>query len=253
MSSIKAAPVQTDVRIGLGKVLLVEDEAIIRETIALSLADEGFEVFVADNGSQALECLIGSPDGNKQNQIEDVALVILDLMLPGMNGLDLCRLVRHRGLSVPILILSAKGTETDRVLGLEVGADDYLTKPFGMRELVARCRALLRRSQSTSNPTDSTVRRFEDISLHSTECRVFLGETEINLSPKEFKILELLISQPKRVWSRDQIIDRVWGYDFMGDNKTVDVHIRWLREKLEENPSSPKYLKTVRGFGYRLG
>lgn len=253
MGSMKTAPAQTDVRIGLGKVLLVEDEALIRETVALSLADEGFEVFIADNGQKALEILLGSPDGNRENQIADISLVILDLMLPGMNGLDLCRLVRHRGLEVPILILSAKGTETDRVLGLEVGADDYLTKPFGMRELIARCRALLRRSQSSAQSTDKSVRKFEDISLHSEECRVFLGQKEINLSPKEFKILELLMSQPKRVWSRDQIIDRVWGYDFMGDNKTVDVHIRWLREKLEETPSSPKYLKTVRGFGYRLG
>jgi len=253
MGSMKAAPTRMDVRIGLGKILLVEDEALIRETVALSLADEGFEVFVADNGQSALEMLLGSPDGNQENKIADISLVILDLMLPGMNGLDLCRLVRHRGLNVPILILSAKGTETDRVLGLEVGADDYLTKPFGMRELIARCRALLRRSHSAANPADKSVRKFEDISLHSKECRVFLGEKEINLSPKEFKILELLMSQPKRVWSRDQIIDQVWGYDFMGDNKTVDVHIRWLREKLEETPSSPKYLKTVRGFGYRLG
>lgn len=248
--------VQTDVRIGLGKVLLVEDEALIRETVALSLADEGFEVFVADNGQRALEILLGSPDSGKsdaQKAIADISLVILDLMLPGMNGLDLCRLVRHRGLTVPILILSAKGTETDRVLGLEVGADDYLTKPFGMRELIARCRALLRRSQSKTQPDDKSVRKFEDIVLHTDECRVFLADKEINLSPKEFKILELLMSQPKRVWSRDQIIDQVWGYDFMGDNKTVDVHIRWLREKLEETPSSPKYLKTVRGFGYRLG
>ena len=253
MGSTKAAPTRADVRIGLGKVLLVEDEALIRETVALSLADEGFEVFIADNGQKALEMLLGSPDGNRDNQLPDISLVILDLMLPGMNGLDLCRLVRHRGLDVPILILSAKGTETDRVLGLEVGADDYLTKPFGMRELIARCRALLRRSQSTASSIDKSIRKFEDISLHSEECRVFLADQEINLSPKEFKILELLMSQPKRVWSRDQIIDRVWGYDFMGDNKTVDVHIRWLREKLEETPSNPRYLKTVRGFGYRLG
>lgn len=260
MGSLQSAPAQTDVRIGLGKVLLVEDEAIIRETVALSLADEGFEVFVADNGQSALEMLLGPLDtgldtgrSSRQKAIADVSLVILDLMLPGMNGLDLCRLVRHKGLDVPILILSAKGTETDRVLGLEVGADDYLTKPFGMRELIARCRALLRRSQAKSQQVDKAIRKFEEITLHVDECRVFLADKEVSLSPKEFKILELLMSQPKRVWSRDQIIDQVWGYDFMGDNKTVDVHIRWLREKLEEVPSSPKHLKTVRGFGYRLG
>ncbi|MGB3294052.1 MAG: response regulator transcription factor [Phormidesmis sp.] len=252
MASLKSAPLQADVRIGLGKVLLVEDEALIRETVALSLADEGFEVFVAEDGQSALEMLLGTPDRGR-GAIADISLVVLDLMLPGMNGLDLCRLVRHQGMDVPILILSAKGTETDRVVGLEVGADDYLTKPFGMRELIARCRALLRRYQSQAKQDDATILKFEEIALHIEECQVFLSGEEVNLSPKEFKILELLISQPKRVWSRDQIIDQVWGYDFMGDNKTVDVHIRWLREKLEETPSSPKYLKTVRGFGYRLG
>lgn len=252
MVALTSPQIQSDVRIGLGKVLLVEDEALIRETVALSLADEGFDVCVADNGQQALEMLLGSSDKG-QSAIADINLVILDLMLPGMNGLDLCRLVRHQGLNIPILILSAKGTETDRVLGLEVGADDYLTKPFGMRELIARCRALLRRAQSQTQPDGKSILRFEDIALHTDECRVFLADSEISLSPKEFKILELLLSQPKRVWSRNQIIDQVWGYDFMGDNKTVDVHIRWLREKLEENPSQPKYLKTVRGFGYRLG
>ncbi len=252
MTALKLAPLQSDVRIGLGKVLLVEDEALIRETVALSLADEGFEVFVAEDGQSALEMLLGAPDRGK-GAIADISLVILDLMLPNMNGLDLCRLVRHQGMDVPILVLSAKGTETDRVIGLEVGADDYLTKPFGMRELIARCRALLRRYQSQTKQDDAAILKFEDIALHIEECQVFLSGEEVNLSPKEFKILELLISQPKRVWSRDQIIDQVWGYDFMGDNKTVDVHIRWLREKLEEVPSSPKYLKTVRGFGYRLG
>ena len=252
MTSLKSAPLQTDVRIGLGKVLLVEDEALIRETVALSLADEGFEVFVAEDGQRGLEMLLGAPNGGK-GAIADISLVVLDLMLPGMNGLDLCRLVRHEGMDVPILILSAKGTETDRVVGLEVGADDYLTKPFGMRELIARCRALVRRYQAQTKQDDAAILKFEEIALHIEECQVFLSGEEVNLSPKEFKILELLISQPKRVWSRDQIIDQVWGYDFMGDNKTVDVHIRWLREKLEEVPSSPKYLKTVRGFGYRLG
>lgn len=261
MVALTSPQIQSDVRIGLGKVLLVEDEELIRETVALALADEGFEVCVADNGQRALEMLLGNAEKGQSSLSSDantskntnISLVVLDLMLPGMNGLDLCRLVRHQGINIPILILSAKGTETDRVLGLEVGADDYLTKPFGMRELIARCRALLRRSQSQTDSNEKSVLRFDDIALHADECRVFLAGVEINLSPKEFKILELLLSQPKRVWSRNQIIDHVWGYDFMGDNKTVDVHIRWLREKLEENPSQPKYLKTVRGFGYRLG
>ncbi|ESA32582.1 response regulator with -like receiver domain protein and winged-helix dna-binding domain protein [Leptolyngbya sp. Heron Island J] len=252
MVSSGLASVQSSLRVGLGKVLVVEDEELIRETVALALAEEGFELVVAADGPTALEKLLGSADGSK-DAIPDINLVILDLMLPGMNGLDLCRLVRHRGLDVPILILSAKGTEMDRVVGLEVGADDYLSKPFGMRELIARCRALLRRYQSRSKSEDSSALRFEGLTLHPNECRAFLNDVELNLSPKEFKILELFMGRPRRVWSRDQIIDRVWGYDFMGDNKTVDVHIRWLREKLEEDPSKPKYLKTVRGFGYRLG
>ncbi|MBT9311956.1 response regulator transcription factor [Leptothoe kymatousa] len=253
MVSSGLAPIQSSLRVGLGRVLIVEDEELIRETVALALAEEGFEIVVAADGPTALEKLIGSADGSR-DAISDISLVILDLMLPGMNGLDLCRLVRHRGLDVPILILSAKGTETDRVVGLEVGADDYLSKPFGMRELIARCRALLRRYQSKAkSPEDTSALRFENIALHPNECRAFLNDQELSLSPKEFKILELFMGRPRRVWSRDQIIDRVWGYDFMGDNKTVDVHIRWLREKLEEDPSKPKYLKTVRGFGYRLG
>ncbi|PSN18283.1 DNA-binding response regulator [filamentous cyanobacterium CCP5] len=239
-------------KVGLGRVLIVEDESLIRETIAFGLAEEGFDISVAEDGLTALDLLGGTANGVRGSR-PDINLVILDLMLPGMNGLDLCRLLRHQGIDIPILILSAKGTETDRVVGLEIGADDYLTKPFGMRELVARCRALLRRHRSAGQQEPDPVLRFQEITLHPTECRVHLRGDELSLSPKEFKILELFMSQPRRVWSRDQIIDHVWGHDFMGDNKTVDVHIRWIREKLEDDPSAPQYLKTVRGFGYRLG
>jgi two-component system phosphate regulon response regulator PhoB len=244
--------VQPSLRVGLGRVLIVEDEDLIRETLALGLAEEGFDIMVAEDGLTALDLLGGTTNASRVNR-PDIHLVVLDLMLPGMNGLDLCRLLRHQGIAVPILMLSAKGTETDRVVGLEIGADDYLTKPFGMRELVARCRALLRRRQPLPLTTPEEALTFEDITLHPQECRVFLHGDEVNLSPKEFRILELFMGQPRRVWSRDQIIDQVWGHDFMGDNKTVDVHIRWLREKLEEDPSHPAYIKTVRGFGYRLG
>ncbi len=243
---------QQGVRVGLGRVLIVEDEALIRETVGLALAEEGFEVLVAEDGLKALD-MLGGTKNSAHKVAPDINLVILDLMLPGMNGLDLCRLLRHQGMEVPMLILSAKSTETDRVVGLEVGADDYLTKPFGMRELIARCRALLRRQRGMARPESDPVLRFQEITLNPKECRVFLKGEELSLSPKEFRILELFMSQPRRVWSRDQIIDHVWGHDFMGDNKTVDVHIRWIREKLEEDPSKPKYLKTVRGFGYRLG
>lgn len=253
MNSLELSPqLQPNLRVGLGRVLIVEDEELIRETVALGLAEEGFEILIAEDGLTALEMLGGTANASRTNRPE-INLVVLDLMLPGMNGLDLCRLLRHQGIDVPILILSAKGTETDRVVGLEIGADDYLTKPFGMRELIARCRALLRRHRGVSRQEPDPVLRFQDISLHPKECRVFLRGQELSLSPKEFRILELFMSQPRRVWSRDQIIDQVWGHDFMGDNKTVDVHIRWIREKLEEDPSNPQYLKTVRGFGYRLG
>lgn len=243
---------QPNLRVGLGRVLIVEDEELIRETLALGLAEEGFDILIAEDGLAALDLLGGTAAANRANR-PVIDLVVLDLMLPGMNGLDLCRLLRHQGIDVPILMLSAKGTETDRVVGLEIGADDYLTKPFGMRELVARCRALLRRQQSKTYTEPDNVLNFEDITLHPQECRVFLRGEEVNLSPKEFRILELFMGQPRRVWSRDQIIDQVWGHDFMGDNKTVDVHIRWIREKLEADPSHPIYIKTVRGFGYRLG
>lgn len=243
---------QQTVRVGLGRVLIVEDEELIRETVGLALAEEGFEVLVAEDGLTALDMLGGTKNAARR-ALPEVNLVILDLMLPGMNGLDLCRLARHQGIEVPMLILSAKSTEMDRVVGLEVGADDYLTKPFGMRELIARCRALLRRQRGLGQQESDPVLRFQDIILNPKECRVFLKGKELSLSPKEFRILELFMSQPRRVWSRDQIIDKVWGHDFMGDNKTVDVHIRWIREKLEEDPSKPQYLKTVRGFGYRLG
>jgi two-component system, OmpR family, phosphate regulon response regulator PhoB len=253
MDSLDPTPqTQPHLRVGLGRVLVVEDEDLIRETVALGLAEEGFDIVVAQDGLSALDLLGGTSVSSRTNRPE-IDLVVLDLMLPGMNGLDLCRLLRHQGIDVPILVLSAKGTETDRVVGLEIGADDYLTKPFGMRELVARCRALLRRQQGQAKGDKDNVLRFEDLTLHPQECRVFLRGEEINLSPKEFRILELFMGQPRRVWSRDQIIDQVWGHDFMGDNKTVDVHIRWIREKLEADPSHPHYLKTVRGFGYRLG
>lgn len=242
----------TDATQRLAKILVVEDEDLIRETIVLALRAEGFDVDVVADGRAALDIFYRAT--NQDNAAELLPdLVVLDLMLPHVNGLDLCRFVRRQGNTIPILILSAKGTETDRVVGLEVGADDYLTKPFGMRELIARCRALLRRTQQRQGqPLEETV-TFGEISLFPQQCRVTLEDEEINLSPKEFRMLELFMSHPRRVWSREQLLERVWGPDFMGDSKTVDVHVRWLREKLERDPSRPQYLQTVRGFGYRFG
>ncbi|MGJ3250056.1 MAG: winged helix-turn-helix domain-containing protein [Elainellaceae cyanobacterium] len=238
--------------IKLGRVLVVEDEELIRETVALALMEEGYDVLTAEDGRGALD-IACKPSESEGSGLANLDLIVLDLMLPYVNGLDLCRLIRHEGNNVPILILSAKGSETDRVVGLEIGADDYLTKPFGMRELVARCRALLRRHRYSHPKTSQSTLKFQDITLFPQECRVMVRGEEVNLSPKEFRILELFMSHPRRVWSREQLIERVWGPDFMGDSKTVDVHIRWLREKLEADPSTPEYLMTVRGFGYRFG
>lgn len=231
------------------RVLIVEDEDLIREMLVLALEEEGYEVDTAVDGRTALALFQDSDLADREFPFD---LLILDLMLPQINGLDLCRLLRYQGNYVPILILSAKASETDRVLGLEVGADDYLTKPFSMRELIARCRALLRRQRLTTQP-QTPVLQMRDIILYPQECRVMVRGQEANLSPKEFRLLELFMSYPRRVWSREQLIDQVWGPDFLGDTKTVDVHIRWLREKLELDPSQPEYLITVRGFGYRFG
>ncbi|ACB53308.1 two-component response regulator [Crocosphaera subtropica ATCC 51142] len=233
------------------RILVVEDEDVIRDMIVLALEDEGYEITAVNDGRSALN-LLQQEDKNSQATETEFDLLVLDLMLPQVNGLDICRLLRYQGNIIPILILSAKASETDRVLGLEVGADDYLTKPFSMRELVARCRALIRR-QNLTNSSSSSVKQFRDITLYTQECRVTVGEQEISLSPKEYRLLELFMSYPRRVWSRDQLIEQIWGPDFLGDTKTVDVHIRWLREKLEKDPSQPEYLITVRGFGYRFG
>jgi two-component system, OmpR family, phosphate regulon response regulator PhoB len=231
------------------RILVVEDEELIREMLVLALEEEGYGVVSATDGRVAVEYL-KSYELNSSELCFD--LVILDLMLPHINGLDICRLIRYQGNPVPILMLSAKGSETDRVLGLEVGADDYLTKPFSMRELVARCRALLRRQRLSCLP-QLPVLQYKDVTLYPQECRVLVRSQEVNLSPKEFRLLELFMSYARRVWSREQLLDQVWGPDFVGDSKTVDVHIRWLREKLEIDPSRPEYVVTVRGFGYRFG
>lgn len=239
-------------KLTLGRILVVDDEHLIRETIALSLSDEGYEITTATDGREALDILQAAlSQDSDQPSMPD--LIILDLMLPYVNGLDICRWMRREGSNVPILMLSAKGSETDRVVGLEVGADDYLTKPFGMRELVARCRALLRRHHQFQTTQAVPTLQFQDVTIYPQECRVTVRGEVVNFSPKEFKLLELFLRHPKRVWSRDQLLEKIWGHDFIGESKTVDVHIRWLREKLELDPSNPQYLVTVRGFGYRFG
>ena len=231
--------------VATSRLLIVEDDESIRETVGEALRLEGFEVLTCGNGSEALSLVSGET-------ADKIDLLVLDLMLPGLSGLDLCRELRRFDSHTPILVISARDSETDRVLGLEVGADDYLVKPFGLRELVARCRALLRRSLQAPPQLVDTF-SYANLCLFVNECRVTRDDSDLNLSPKEYKILELFIKNPKRVWSRDQLLEKVWGVDFVGDTKTVDVHIRWLREKIEVTPSAPELIQTVRGFGYRFG
>ena len=225
--------------------LVVEDDDTIRETIQDALQLEGFEVTTCANGLDALQKL------DHAGENAPFALVLLDLMLPGLGGLELCRRLRQQDSRTPIRVVSARDSEADRVLGQEVGADDYLIKPFGLRELVARCRALLRRSGSAS--LAGKVLQHANLRLYPEECRVIRDGEEVTLAPKEYRLLELFMHHPRRVWSREKLLEKVWGYDYFGDSKTVDVHIRWLREKLEADPSRPEHLVTVRGFGYRFG
>ncbi|MCX5965215.1 MAG: response regulator transcription factor [Cyanobacteria bacterium] len=246
----------------LARILVVDDEVLIADTICLALTEEGYDVTTLQDGRSALSLLTSN---SKNTNLSDSStpqpfdLLILDLMLPSVNGLDICRLLRREGINILILILSARSSETDRVVGLEVGADDYLVKPFGMRELVARVRALLRRppiNLESAAELELPIEKpliFEDLVLYPQQCRVTVRELEVMLSPKEFRLLEVFMRSPKRVWSREHLIEKVWGNDFIGESKTVDVHIRWLREKLELEPSEPQYLITIRGFGYRLG
>ena len=224
------------------KILLVEDEEGLILTLTDRLESEGFEVTSARDGKTGFEVADAS----------NFDLIILDLMLPKMNGYDVCRDLRRKGNQTPILMLTAKGETIDKVLGLKLGADDYLTKPFEVIELLARIEALMRRSNAQTNAHKSEGFRFGDLSIDFRRAEVTRGSKPIELSAMEFKLLQYLIENRGTVHSRDHLLDAVWGYDAMPTTRTVDVHIAWLRQKLEENPKRPYFIQTVHGMGYKF-
>lgn len=226
----------------MSTVLLIEDDRLIAEPIARALRGLGYEVRHAYDGPKGLEMALHS----------DVDLVMLDIMLPGMDGWEVCKGIRERSV-VPILMLTALNEEIDRVLGLELGADDYLTKPFSTRELLARVKALLRRVEFDRGQAPSAqIMLIGDLRIDLDRRLAYKGDRGLPLRYKEFELLSLLALHAGEVVTRAEIFDKVWGTDWLGDMRTLDVHIRWLREKLEDDPSRPQYIQTVRGVGYRL-
>ena len=225
-------------------ILIVEDEPNLLHTLQYTLKQEGYTALTAADGEVGLRMAATlSPD-----------LVILDVMLPSLDGLEICRILR-RDSAVPILMLTARGEEVDRVVGLELGADDYVTKPFSMRELLARVRNLLRRAsaaQTSGFAARSEIIRSEDLTIDQISHSVTLGDKPIEMKPREFSLLTMLASNKGRAFTRNQILERLWGHDYIGDSRTVDVHIRWIREKIERDPSKPRRIVTIRGLGYRF-
>jgi two-component system, OmpR family, response regulator len=231
----------------MNKILVVDDDKNILDVLKYNLAKEGYNIATAEDGIKALELA----------RQEKPDLIILDIMLPGLGGLEVCRILRKE-MAVPILMLTAKIEEIDKVVGLELGADDYMTKPFSLRELLARIRAMLRRSQltdrhtSTGEETKMTVLKAGNIEVDFAGHRVLINGSLIKLSPKEFDLLSFLIHNRGQVFNREQLVEKVWGYDYGGTARTVDVHMRSLRQKMEDDPDKPERLLTVHGFGYKF-
>ena len=226
------------------KILVVEDEENILEAIKYSLSKEGYEVYGASDGEIGLE---------KAKELSP-NLVILDVMLPSLDGFEVCRILR-KDMDVPVFMLSAKSEEIDRVVGLEIGADDYITKPFSMRELMARVRNALRRAneeRGNLNSSKSEKIVVGELEINLASHMVRLSGMPIEMKPREFSLLALLASNAGRAYSRDQILESLWGHAYIGDVRTVDVHVRWIREKIEDDPSRPTKIVTVRGVGYRF-
>ncbi len=223
-------------------VLVVEDEPTVRETIAEALTADGLRVVTAADGRQALD----------RFRAERPDLVLLDLMLPELSGMEVCRILRRES-SVPIIMLTARDSEVDKVVGLEVGADDYVTKPFSLRELQARVRAHLRRQDTAAAaPRASTEVHLGPVAVDLAGHRLLRAGVPIPVKPQAFELLAFLLRNPGQVFTRDQLLERVWGYDYAGETRTVDVHVHWLRSHIEEDSAHPRYLQTVRGVGYVL-
>jgi DNA-binding response OmpR family regulator len=230
------------------KIMIVEDDPTLVETLEYNLRRQEYEVYTASNGRAAIAMA-------RQEQPD---LILLDLMLPGLDGLEVCRMLRQE-MNVPILMLTARTEEVDKVVGLEVGADDYMTKPFSMRELLARIKALLRRVRLTREEMESEEQvvdaerwTLESLKIDLTRREVLLDGEPLHLKPKEYDLLVFLVRNRGIALSRDLVLERVWGWDYDGGTRTVDVHVRWLREKIEEDPANPTRIVTLRGIGYRF-
>ncbi|MEY4497732.1 MAG: hypothetical protein RLZZ364_1037 [Actinomycetota bacterium] len=225
----------------MARILVVEDEETLSEAIAFLLSKEGFEVSVATSGPEAIATFEKS----------GADLILLDLMLPGLSGTEVCRQIRAKS-AVPIIMLTAKDSEIDKVVGLEIGADDYVTKPYSSRELIARIRAVLRRGELTDSVDDGGALEVGPVRMDTDRHVISVNGSPISLPLKEFELLEFLMRNSGRVLTRMQLIDRVWGSDYVGDTKTLDVHIKRLRAKIEKDPANPEYIQTVRGMGYKM-
>jgi two-component system response regulator RegX3 len=223
------------------KILVVEDEETLSEAIAFLLGKEGFEVTVAATG----------PDAITQFEKSGADLILLDLMLPGLSGTEVCRQIRTKS-AVPIIMLTAKDSEIDKVVGLEIGADDYVTKPYSSRELIARIRAVLRRGEVLDSADEGSTLEVGPVRMDTDRHVITVNNEQVAIPLKEFELLEFLMRNAGRVLTRMQLIDRVWGSDYVGDTKTLDVHIKRLRAKIEKDPANPEFIQTVRGMGYKM-
>lgn len=225
------------------KILVVDDEQPILESLSYNLKKEGYQVYTARDGDTALKLA--------RTILPD--LIILDLMLPGLSGIEVCKILQKEERNIPVIMLTAKDREIDKVIGLEIGADDYVTKPFSLPELIARVKAVIRRTKLAKDKKyESEIVKIDTLVIDFSRYKVWVKNKEVYLSPKEFELLKVLVRNSGRVLTRDMLLDYVWGDNFKRDDKTLDVHIRWLREKIEKDPSSPDLILTIRGVGYKF-